>query len=114
MSVLTEATHAGEFLLSEGNGRISRESVTVASGQNLVAGTVIGTITASGKVAAYDNTAVDGTATATGILWDAVNATAADRPGAAIVRLAEVNGALLTGNDAAGTADLAALNIIVR
>jgi len=46
MATLTEGQHAGEFLVSEANGRRSRETITVASGQDLSAGTVLGKITA--------------------------------------------------------------------
>lgn len=42
MTILTEGRYAAEYLVSEGNGTISREVVTLASGQDLVAGTVIG------------------------------------------------------------------------
>jgi hypothetical protein len=31
----TESMHAGEFLLSEGNGNISREAINVAAGAAL-------------------------------------------------------------------------------
>ena len=48
------------------------------------------------------------------MLYDAVDASTADATGVAIVRDAEVKGALLTDNDADGTADLAAVGIIVR
>jgi hypothetical protein len=41
MAALTETSHAGEFLLSS-SGMISRDAVTVASGQNLAAGAVLG------------------------------------------------------------------------
>lgn len=41
MSVKTETFHAEEFLLREGNGDISREAATVASGQVLVDGQVV-------------------------------------------------------------------------
>lgn len=114
MTTLTEGRHAGEFIISEGNGWISREGVTIVTGQNLVAGTVLGKITASGKYAAYSNAAADGTEVAAGILFEAVDATAADKSGVMIARHAEVNGDELTGNDANGTADLKALAIIVR
>ena len=115
MATLTEGKHAGEFIISEGNGWISREAVTIVSGQTLVAGTVLGKITASGKYAVYNNGAVDGTETAAGILYDDVDASAADVTGAVMIaRMAEVNGDELTSNDANGTADLLALDIIVR
>lgn len=114
MTVFTEGRHAGEFIISEGNGWISREGVTIVTGQNLAAGTVLGKIAVSGKYAAYSNAAVDGTEVAAGILFEAVDATSADKPGVMIARHAEVNGDELTGNDANGTADLKALAIIVR
>ena len=44
MPVLTEGRYAGEFVVSEGNGRISRETITVLSGQNLTAATVLGNV----------------------------------------------------------------------
>ena len=112
--MVTETNHAGEFLLSEGNGNISREEVTVLSGENLVAGQVVGIDTASSKYAAYDNGAADGTETAVGVLYEAVDATGGDQIGTIIARDAEVSSAKLTGSDANGVSDLAALNIIVR
>ena len=58
MTELTEGQHKAEFLVSEAEGTISRETVTIASGQNLKAGHVLGKITvgtATG-VAASGNT----------------------------------------------------------
>jgi hypothetical protein len=109
----TEATRAGEFLLSEANGARSREPITLTGGA-FPAGQVLGKITASGKYTAYDATATDGSETAAAILYEAVDASTADATGVGVVRDAEVKGALLTDNDAAGTAALAALGIIVR
>lgn len=110
----TEATRAGEFVISEANGTISRDEITVVSGQNLVAGTVLGKITASGKMAAYSDVAVDGSQTAVGVLYAPVDASAADAAGVMIARHAEVVAGALTGLDANGKADLAALNIFAR
>lgn len=42
MPVLTEGQHAGEFIVSEANGWRSRDRVTVAEGENLKAGAVVG------------------------------------------------------------------------
>jgi hypothetical protein len=42
MPVLNEGRYAGEFLVSEGNGKISRETITVLSGQTLEAAAVLG------------------------------------------------------------------------
>lgn len=121
MGTQSETNHTAEFLLSEGNGSISREAITVVSGQNLQAGTVLGKITASGKMTAYDDDNVDGSQTAVGILYADVDASAGDMTGVMIARMAEVSDAKLTWagtNDApdiaAGKADLAALNIIIR
>lgn len=44
MAIQTETLHAGEFVLSEGNGSISRETVTFIAGGNLPAGQVVGVI----------------------------------------------------------------------
>ena len=91
MPELQEGRYAGEFVVSEGNGSISRETITVLSGETLEAG--LGKVTASGKYKALDPAAVDGSEVAAGILYDAVDASAADAEGVAIVRLAEVNSA---------------------
>ena len=53
MAALTETFHAGGFLVSEANGSRSREQITVLSGQDLLAGTVLGkTITGTAVAAA--------------------------------------------------------------
>lgn len=44
MTELTEEQHAGEFIVTEANGSLSRESATVLSGQNLKAGHVLGKV----------------------------------------------------------------------
>lgn len=122
MSV-TEKVHAGEFVMSIDSHVYSMENVTIVSGQNLKAGQVVGKITSGGKYAAYANGAGDGTEVAAGVLWDAVDASSADKAGAVIVRGEVVlNGSLLDwgANDAsgitAGKADLKALSppIIIR
>lgn len=118
----TEGTHAGEFIVSEANGSRSRGVGIIVTGQNLVAGAVLGKVTASGKYVEYDNGAVDGTEVATGILFDAVDASLADVEGAVMVnRDAEYNlsevvweaGQDQTAQDA-GVADLLALGLVAR
>lgn len=110
-----EGKHTAEFMLSEGNGTISREQVVIAAAAGaLVAGTVLGKITASGKYVAYSNAASDGTEVAAGILWADAPDLITDQKAAALVRSAEVVGSVLTGLDAPGTADLRAIGIIVR
>lgn len=110
----TEAVRAGEFVIAEANGTLSRAEITVVSGQDLAAGTVLGKITASGKYTAYANGAADGSEVAAGILYAPVDASAGDALGVMIARHAEVAAASLTGLDSPGTADLAALQIIAR
>jgi Bacteriophage lambda head decoration protein D len=121
MPELQEGRYAGEFLVSEGNGRISREIITVLSGETLQAAAVLGKVTASGKYKALDPAAVDGSEVAAGILYDAVDASAADAEGVAIVRMAEVNAAELvwpagisSGEQTTALGELAALSIIAR
>lgn len=208
MTVLNEGKHTGEFLLSEGNGSISRETVTISSAAAaLVPGTVLGKITlgavtsaaaagntgngtmdsvtlslgakpgvykltivepasnagafvvedpdgiiigngdvasafsagglaftladgatdfasgdqfditvaaGSGKYVAYDSAATNGAAVAAGVLYAAAPDSASDQKAVAIVRMAEVIEAELTGVDAAAKLQLAALNIICR
>lgn len=117
---LLETRGAGFHMISEANGHLSREKVTVDTGV-LKVGTVLGKITASGKYVQVNLAASDGSEVAAGILWDAVDATDADVIGVAHVRECEVNGAELVYPDGASQNDidaineaLASLNIIVR
>lgn len=114
-TVFNEGTHTAEFLLSEGNGQISREQVTIAAAAPaMAAGTVVGKITSSGKYVPYNNSASDGSEVAAGILYHAVADKATDQQATIIARNAEVMGSALIGLDAPGRADLAALGVIVR
>jgi hypothetical protein len=73
MPELQEGRYAGEFVVSEGNGAISRETITVLSGEPLEAGAVLGKVTASGKYKALNPAAVDGSRAffnAFGAPWD--------------------------------------------
>lgn len=122
MVAKTDHLGAGAFIKSEANGDLSRETVTILSGSGkLLAGTVLGKITASGKYKPYDNDNTDGTQTAAAILVYDVDATSADVAAVAIVRLAEVwtsrlvwAATVLAGEKAPAYVELAAANIIVR
>ena len=92
MPVMTEGQHTGEFIVSEGNGSISRETITVLNGRTLDAGAVLGQITASGKYREIDPAAITGAEVAVAVLFDAVDASGGDAPGIIISRLAEVHG----------------------
>ena len=122
MTTLTESTHAGEFIVSEANGTLSREVVTVASGSGVIpAGMVLGKITVGGKYKPYDDDNADGSEVADAIAYDGVDATSADQSVVVVFRDAEVKLSALqwaATNDATdktnGLADLAAKNIIAR
>ncbi len=109
-----ESMHAGEFLLSEGAGTISREAINVAAGPALEPGQILGLITATGEFMPYQPTAEDGTENAIAILYGPLGQSDVVRRGRAIVRLAEVSEAHLTGLDPAAEKALAAHSVIVR
>jgi len=48
MPVFTEARHAGEFILSEANGKRSRENVTIAAEQDIAPGTLLALLAQEG------------------------------------------------------------------
>jgi hypothetical protein len=114
MTIKKEPIHAGEFLLSEGAGTISRESINVAAGPALYAGQVLGLVTATSEFAPYAPAAEDGTQAAVAILFGPLGESDVVRRGRAVVRLAEVSEAHLTGLDADAEKDLAAHFLIVR
>ncbi len=85
MTQPVEGTHAGGLLVWEDFRDYTRETITIAAG-TLEPGTVLGKITASGKYAAHDPAAVDGTETAVAVLWGKADASAGDVPAVAVVR----------------------------
>lgn len=125
MTTLTETTHPGGFLVWEAFRDYTREVITIATGGAnpvLQPGTVLGKITASGKYAAHDPAAVDGTETAVAVLWGKVDATAADVDAVVLLRgpaIVNSNDLVFTGTPtapeitAAHTA-LAAVGILTR
>ncbi len=113
---------AGAFIKTEQGGDLSRETVTILSGSGvLLAGTVLGKVTATGKYRPYDDNNTDGSEVAAAILIYDTDATSADKPAAVLVRLAEVwtsrlqwAATVLTGEKTTAYADLAAKYVIVR
>ena len=87
MTTLTEGMHAGEFIgeLAMAIG-YHADKETIVSGQNLSAGAVVGKITASGKFQALATSGTTGAENVAGILFDAVNASAADKAGVVLKR----------------------------
>ncbi len=119
METITEGVHSAEFLLD--SEEISLDKATLISGQNLMPGTVLGKITASGKYTQHDDAATDGSEVADAILYDSTDATSADMPCVVVSRLAEVidrklifKSGISNANRAAAIKDLAAKLIIVR
>lgn len=125
MAVYNEPTRHLDFLLSEGNGSISRDQVTLTASQgDLVAGTVLAKVTATGNYVPYDddaNAGTPGAGVALAILAYNTPNSASTQAVTVISRYAEVDAAGLTweaSNDsteiANGKADLAAVGIICR
>lgn len=126
MTAKTDHLGTGAFLKSEGPGKISRDPIVIASGTGIVlAGTVLGKVTASGEYALYNDdggASDDGTRTAAAVLYADVDATSAAVSAVGITRLAEVWkdrlvwGAGVTTNTEKtnGLADLAAKFVIAR
>ena len=86
MAAKTESNYLGDWLKFEEDSLYSRDQVTVASGQNLKTGTVVGIVTATGKVTQLAPSASDGSENAAGVLLGDVDASAADTPGVIIAR----------------------------
>jgi len=125
MTTLTEPRHAGGFLVWEAFRDYTREVITIATGGAnpvLEPGTVLGKITASGKYAAHDPAAVDGTETAIAVLWGKADATASDVDAEVLLRgpaIVNANDLVFTGTPTApeitaAHAALAAVGILTR
>jgi len=119
--VLTEKRGTGFHVVSEANGKRSRDAITILSGEVLEVGAVIGKITASGKYIETDPDAVDGSEVAAGVLYAAVDATDGDVAGVAHLRDCEVYKAELNyistadaGEILTMDAELLAVGIVAR
>jgi predicted RecA/RadA family phage recombinase len=112
---------AGHFIAGESNFWRSREHVTLAAGNQCVAGTVLARVTASKKVVPLAPAATDGSQTAVGMLLDDCDATAEDKRVVLMARDFEADGEVLTWpsgitapQKTAAIVALAALGIVVR
>ena len=112
----------GDLLKYEAPNLYSRDRVTVAAGQNLPLGAVVGVVTATGKVKQIDPSATDGTQVAAGVLMQACDAALAERTdGLVVARHAIVSDHALqwptgitTGEQQAAVAQLKSLGVLVR
>ena len=121
-TVFTESMNLGDLLKYEAPNLYSRDRVTVAAGQNLPLGAVIGVVTATGKIKQIDPSATDGTQVAAGVLMQACDAALAERTdGLVVARHAIVSDHALqwptgitTGEQQAAIAQLKSLGVLVR
>lgn len=122
MPALAEPLNLGDLLKYEAPNLYSRDRVTVASGQNLPLGTVVGIVTATAKFKQLDPSAEDGTQVAAGVLLQACDAALIDRDdGLVVARHAIVAhhalawpDAITTAEKLAALAQLKALGVLVR
>jgi hypothetical protein len=121
-TVFTESMNLGDLLKFEAPNLYSRDRVTVAAGQNLPLGAVIGVVTATGKIKQLDPSATDGSQVAAGVLLQACDATLIDRDdGLVVVRHAIVSDhalqwpeAITAAEKVSAIAQLKALGVLVR
>ena len=85
MPVLREPQNLGDLLKYEAPNLYSRDRVTVAAGQDLPLGAVVGIVTATGKVKQLDPSATDGSQFAAGVLMQACDAQLAERDDALMI-----------------------------
>ena len=122
MPVLAEPLNLGDLLKYEAPNLYSRDQVTVAAGQNLVLGTVVGIDATTAKVKQIDPAATDGTEVAVGVLATSVDASLIDREdGLMLARHAIVAdhalawpAAITAAEKLAAIAQLKSIGILVR
>lgn len=85
MPVINELNNLGDLLKYEAPNMYSRDQATVAAGQNLPIGAVVGRNTATAKLNAVNPTANDGTEVAVGVLASNVDASLIDREDAILI-----------------------------
>jgi hypothetical protein len=121
MPVQSEQNYLGDWLKYEDESLYSRDEAVVVSGQNLATGTVVGIITASGKVTQLAPAASDGSQNAAGVLLLPVDASSADKGGVIIARHAICSdkklvwpGGITTPQKTTAIGQLKTLGILVR
>ena len=90
MPTLVEPMNLGDLLKYEAPNLYSRDPATVAAGQNLALGSVVGRETATNKLKTLDPAATDGTELPAGVLIVDADATAADIDAVVVARHAIV------------------------
>lgn len=74
MTCITEPNNLGDLLKYEASNLYSRDQITVAKGQNLKLGAVVGKKTDDGFIKALNPTATDGAQTAVGVITSDIEA----------------------------------------
>ena len=122
MPVITESMNLGDLLKYEAPNLYSRDAITLAAGQNLKLGSVLGQDSTEGKFHAFNPAATDGTENAVGVLANDTDATLIDRDDAILISrhailarhaLLWADGITPTQKTAA-TAQLRGLGLVVR
>lgn len=118
--VITDGPRTGEYIVGEEQDYRSRD-VAIITGGKYAPGTVLGKITASGKLTQLAPAASDGSQTAVAVLYQGCDASTKDQRRTVHSRNCSVNGNLLiypagaTANQKqAAVNQLTALGIIVR
>lgn len=108
---ITEKDRLGALLKYEADRNYCREVVTVAEGQNLAMGTIVGIKTADDtcKIVSIANDETDGSDTVYGVLLEDVDASTAAKEGLVVARDATVIKTALVYPDGATTAQKKAL-----
>lgn len=122
MPALTQANTLGDLLKYEAPNLYSRDRVTVAAGQNLELGAVVGTVTATAKLKRFDPSATDGSQVPAGVMLADCAASLIDRDdGLVVARHAIVADYALVwpsgitpGEKTAAVATLTSLGVLVR
>lgn len=119
-NLFTQSTPNFGCIISEAEGSLSREEVTIVPGEQVEPGTIMG-VRDDGKYQQLDPDSSEGNDAAVAILCARVEASAEDRAGVVIERLAEVRDADLiwpdgisTAETATAVAELLARNIKIR
>ncbi len=120
MTVKTEPVHNAEFMVSEGNNSISRDTVQLGPNLMLLPGTVLGK-TSDDLYVPFDPAASDGSETAVAALLHKAVTNEVNGVAVVISRMAEVVSSLLVWGDVVtqeqkdtALASLATKNIIAR
>ena len=123
MNAISESPNLGDLLKYEEDClNYSREVATVAAGQNLRLGAVVGRDSLTGKLKALDPAATDGSEVPVGILLGNVDASLIDVDDALLLNRHAVVASnaviwpveITTGHKAAAIASLASIGILIR